>query len=182
MISNLFQIIDTSRKIRYRQENGRVFFCSYSMELMEYKDIRLFTLQIVEGKVGVFPDCDVETFETTEQLYKRENEFLQQYPITEVPRKKVSVTITTANSYLKEQKLSAAKLNRWMQRTIAFTCFNIGAGVVDDIKLKFTRGEAFNTYYSEMEVIYTPTLTEILQENLPHFIDFSNPLNTIEIG
>ena len=46
--------------------------------------------------------------------------------------------ITTAISYLKEQKLNGAKLTERKQRVIAFACFNTDARVVDDFKLKVT--------------------------------------------
>jgi hypothetical protein len=152
------------------------------MELIEYKDMRLFSLQSTEGSLGDFPSWDCDIFETTEELYKSENEFIQKYPLTEVPRTTLKVTITIASAYLQAQKLSSTKLTSWIQRAIAYTCFNIGAGVLDDMKLKVTKGDTFNTYHSEIEIIYTPTLAEILVEYMIIWgIDFSNPLNAIKI-
>jgi hypothetical protein len=75
------------------------------------------------------------------------------------------------------------QVTKWIQRAIEHACFNSGLGIVAELETQIVSRETYFTFNTELNILYSPKLSEILQELMVLWgIDFSDRENSVAVS
>jgi hypothetical protein len=169
-------------KIAYKLSNESPKFCSYKISRDEQNSINTFQLEYTQGTLGDFNEWKYFISENEEEIREFENEILIDFPDTIISQNSITISITISEHFLKDQKLETLQVTKWIQRAIEYACFNSGLGVVTELETQTVSGETYFTFNTELNILYSSILSEILQElMIPWGIDFSNSKNSVTV-
>jgi hypothetical protein len=174
---------NSRKKVVYCLSNETINFCSYNIGIVKYKSISTFYLEFTKGTLGDFNDWDCLISENEEEIKEFENEILNDFPDIIKSQNSVTISITLTKHFLNEQKLEMLQVTKWIQRAIEHACFNSGLGIVAELETQIVSRETYFTFNTELNILYSPKLSEILQELMVLWgIDFSDRENSVAVS